>query len=325
MRENTQEGAIIDPAIERREFLRRSAEVVAGTGLITALSAREAVAGVDLNRMKPEEGLKALPDWIKLSSGHAEVKKYPARNPTQLAIMLQTYHFEDRNLDPELHNIVMRSRAETGEMIVELHEKYGVDHFMQEGYTLEEEIVRRIMKKRDNKEPITADDIADIRNALKAIKYYREQRNKPFDANDEPARIERMLKSILPPGIYDKIENGTLDIEVLAAENESTLHASLEDKHDGDAFVDPWTVDLRREQTNLDNAHTRVNDFRVFATIFGPGHWQLRTANMPCTLWLRNQGNRGGRFCCAVIRTPEVIRVQKLIAEGKIDLRAKRN
>ncbi len=316
------ENVIYDPRIEaRRGFMKQSA-VIAATSIISAFSAREAMGAVDLNRMKPEEALEALPDRFRLSNGEfVEGTKYPVNNPTQCAIILQTMHFENHELEPLLHNLVVRNRAETGEMIVKLHEEFGIDHFMQEGFTIEEETVKRIMEKRKRGEKVTADDIAEIRKALATIKYYREQRKKPFDANDEPRRIENMLKRYLPIGIYEKINNGELDIEVLAAEKTSTLYAAIEDSNDGDKLNDQRTVLLNREQANLDIAHTRREDFSAFGDIWAPGHWNLEGAPIPRTFHFRNQGNRGGKYCSIIYKMPAVAERDRLVKEGKLDLR----
>jgi len=228
-------------------------------------------------------------------------------------------HFEKHELEPLLHNLVIKNRAESGEVIVQLHENFGINHFCQEGYTSEEEIVRKIMQKRKDGEKITADDIAEIRKALATIKYYREQRKKPFDANDEPRRIEDMLKRHLPIGIYEMIASGQLNIEILPAEKQSTYYAALEDKDDGDKFHDQRTVLLNREQANLDIVHAKKDEFTSFGNIWAPGHWNPEGANIPRTFYFRNQGNRGGRFCSAVIKMPAVNERDKLIAEGKID------
>ncbi|HCI03790.1 MAG: hypothetical protein QF755_02650 [Candidatus Peribacteraceae bacterium] len=307
MRENAHEGAIIDPAIERREFLRRSVEAIGGGALVTALSAREAMGAVDLNRMKPEEALEALPDKFKLSNGQsAEVNKYPVRNPTQLAIILWTNHFAKKALKQPVHDFIAKNRRETGEVMTQLHRDYGVDHYCQEGYTSEEEIVRRIMRKKKNGERITADDIAEMRTALQTMKYYDEQQGDTFDANRQPEIIEYQLKKNLPPGIYDMIESGRLKIKIIAAERESTYKVVFEiGKEEAyHNYMRKWQTISRREQANLDNVNDRRDEFTAFGNIWASGHFRNGIAEKPKSIHERNQGSRGGKFCSAVVEMP---------------------
>jgi len=309
MRENAQERTIIDPTIERREFLRRSAGVIGGASLITALSAREVVAAADLNKMSAAEGLRALPDKFELSNGQsAEVKKYPVNNPTQLAIILWTNHFARRALKRPVHDLIDQNRRQTGEVIIQLHRDFGVDHFMQEGYTVEEETVRRIMRKKKDGEGITADDIAEIREALRTIKYYEENIGETFDANRQPEIIEYQLKKDLPPGIYDMIESGRLKIEIVPAEKESTYKVVFEDDNigawNGDQRLDDWQTLLRREKVNLDIASDRRDEFTAFGDIWARGHFQCIGTPIPRSIHDKNLGDRENKICSAVVQTP---------------------
>ena len=116
------------------------------------------------------------------------------------------------------------------------------------------------------------------------------------------------------------IEDGKLDIGIVPAEKESAYKVVFEGREitglgDRDDYLRNWQTISRREQANLDIANDRKDEFTAFGDIWARAHFCTRGLPRPKSIYERNQGNRGGKFCSAVVEMPAVTELDKFLKE----------
>ncbi len=309
--------------IDRREATKLLA-ILAGAAVAPG-SANKLFAKEDFSKLSAGERLEKMPDKIPLSGGKfADVEKCPTIAPTQLALIIQTYHYEHGYIEPKIKHYLDRSRAESAEVVVYCHEELGINHHFLEGYTYEE-YVFKLLHDKPNLNP---KEKALLESVIRTMKKYRHTwSDQPFDEKLEADRINYNLRENLPPGIYDKIESGELDITILPAETERVYSAAMEDKLDGDGLFDRWVTEFNREDVNVNMCVKNQKAFKVCTMQWPPGHWKKvrneREGTLPWRMYELNVKGKGSRICAAYVRTPTVIEVEKLRKEGKIDFSIK--
>ena len=293
------------PATDRRSFLIGTMGLATAASIGQLLHAEEVI---DPDKMTASEYLKRFPESMTLpDGGKVEIEKFEVQDAKQCLLILPWCHPESHALKPELQRIADQSHKELGLVIAHLSRKWGVKHFLMEGYTREEFIIHKLWGKK----ALTPAEKALLDQAIATLQRFDP---KFISAEQESRNVEYELSTRHPSGMYDLYRKGLLAL--LPGETEEAYQAAGREKREKHGQgTDRIALYNREDECIKLRLKTKET---VAATLWGPDHWPFvpddtagrwpeypdgKYGGIPKRVLRHNFANRGQQLCGARLKT----------------------